>query len=135
MKSGRIAIILVLSLLVLLPIITTVQAKETFTYSSKGKRDPFIPLIGDTYVLSNMEELELSELVLEGVIYDPQNVSYALINGKTLEVGHIIGGFKIVRVFEGGVVVEKEGSHNTLRIKIKDNELASGKKGEGKRVS
>ncbi|MDD5084719.1 MAG: hypothetical protein PHE61_01595 [Candidatus Omnitrophica bacterium] len=127
MKSSKIIVILILSSLLTLPIIMTVQAKETFTYSSKGKRDPFVPLIGDAYVLSNMEELELSELVLEGVIHDPQNVSYALINGKTLEVGHIVGGFKIVRIFEGGVVVEKEGNQNTLKIKTKENEPGDGR--------
>lgn len=97
--------------------ITVVRAEEEFVYDSKGKRDPFVPLIGEAYVLSDAEDLELSELILEGVIFDPASTSFVLINGKTLEEGHVIGGFVIVRIFEDGVVVEKADSQHTLRIK------------------
>ena len=118
-----IILLLILSLIAILPIIKAVQAKEVFTYDSKGKRDPFVPLIGEAYVLSEVEELELSELILEGIIYDPKDVSYVLINGKTLEVAHIIGGFKIIRIFHDGVVVEKNGNQNTLKLKLKESEV------------
>ena len=119
-KIAALLALISLSLFAGLSIYETALASNGSAYDSKGKRDPFTPLIGEAYVLSEAEDLDISELILEGVIYHPSHDSYVLINGKTLQEGHIIGGFTIVRIIEDGVILEKEGGQHTLRMKTQE---------------
>lgn len=86
------------------------QSAEPF-YSAKGKRDPFVPLV----TLSSREPASLigvqnaNEVMLEGVIYDPNGQSLALISGSLLKEGQQLGGIKVVKVKPNGVQVSING--------------------------
>lgn len=88
-----------------------------FTYASKGKRDPFIPL---PYVVSKASgPASLDEFRLEGIIYDPSKDSLAVINGKVLRQGENVGPYTIQEIRKNSVSLRKGGEIFTLRLKAK----------------
>lgn len=90
---------------------------QEFTYDSRGRRDPFAPLIrgkGET------EEVPVAKAFgqfrLEGIIYDPGG-SLAVINGKVLREGDVITGYKVRQIQKTSVSLSKEGESFTLNLK------------------
>ena len=59
-------------------------ATDEITYDAGKRRDPFVPI--------SMEDRDLassSGIKLEGIIYDPDNRSMVILNGKTYQIGDI----------------------------------------------
>ena len=74
-----------------------------FFYDDKGKRDPFIPLIGKDSRFLFEEAVESVEgIYLEGVILDPAGESLVIINSEIVKCGETIGGFELKEIREGG---------------------------------
>lgn len=74
----------------------TVEGEE-HSYESKGKRDPFIPLItSKTKIATGLEDVQtIDDIVLEGIFWDPRGGSIAVINGVLLKEGQQVGSVKI----------------------------------------
>jgi hypothetical protein len=93
-------------------------AQEEFTYDAKNKRDPFIPLVtADGRILKLDQEETVSGLSLEGIIYDKNGLSYAIVNGEIVKIGDKIGGYQVLRIEEKRVIFIKEGQPTQVELK------------------
>jgi hypothetical protein len=75
-------------------------AQEAFTYAAGGKRNPFIPLVSKDGNLMKLEKEEKNEsdLLVDGIVYDKQGISFALVNGKVARVGDYVGVYRVLKI-------------------------------------
>lgn len=95
------------------------QAKDgAFTYDSHGRRDPFWPLIssGGTIIIYD-GDVDFSDMILEGIIYDPKGERLAIINARVVKVSDDIGGFLVSSITPDHVVLRKDGRDFILKQK------------------
>jgi hypothetical protein len=93
-------------------------AQEEFAYDSKGKRDPFIPLVTpDGRLLKLEQEQTRGELSLEGIIYDKNGVSYAIVNGDIVKVGDAAGNYQVLKIEKNKVIFIKDGEPSEIELK------------------
>ena len=86
-------------------------AQDDFIYQSKGKRNPFIALVGSDgrlIKLDKEEEKGSSGLAIDGIIYDKQGISYALAGGKVVGVGDHVGDYRVLKIEKDRVVFIKD---------------------------
>ena len=86
-------------------------ADTDFIYDAKGKRNPFIPLVtneGRLIKLDREDEKTSSDLVVDGIIYDKQGLSYAIINAQVVGVGDYVGEYRVLKVEPDKVVLLKQ---------------------------
>ncbi len=85
-------------------------AQEEFIYDSKGKRNPFIPLVtSDGRLLKLDKEEGKASLLIEGVIYGEHGLSYAIVNGTVVKIGDKIGDYQVLKIEKKRIVFIKEG--------------------------
>ncbi len=93
------------------------QAKEgEFSYNSNDKRDPFSPLVssdgrilfGARTAAAQPEQPEM-KMALEGVIWDPEGKSLAIINGTPVKEQERILGLQVLKIKKDSVILQKEG--------------------------
>jgi len=86
-------------------------AQEQFVYDAKGKRNPFIPLVTPDGRLVKLEQgFSKTGLSLEGVIYDANGISYAIVNGEVVKIGDIAGdNYQVLKIEQDKVIFIKEG--------------------------
>lgn len=111
---------ILLSVFLVCTLIAFGQEEQSFIYDDKGKRDPFLPLVGkdgrfllDTGLTYSFDELELS-----GILWDPQGKSSALINDQIVTRGESVYGFKIKTITKDSVIFSKEGKEYILKLSI-----------------
>lgn len=93
-------------------------AEEQFIYDSKNKRDPFVPLVtSDGRLLKLEEEVASAALLLEGIIYDKNGLSYAIVNGEIVKIGDQVGGYQILKIEKNKVVFIKGGQLTEVELK------------------
>ena len=74
---------------------------EDFVYNSKGKRDPFSPLIGEGAVYEVKQVVDINsigDVSLEGILYDEKGSSSVILNGMVLKEGDKIGAVVIDKI-------------------------------------
>jgi len=89
-----------------------------FTYDSKGKRDPFVPLVGGE-LSAVAPETFAGEFRLEGIILDPREGSLAIINGKVVREGDTLVGYRVDKIKKSSVLMSKEEEVFTLSLTSK----------------
>ena len=86
-------------------------AAQEKLYDAAGKRDPFVPpyasSAGVTAGLVSVETID--ELVVEGIIYDPKNGSFTVLNGSLLKQGELSGNVKVLDIQPDKVFVSVNG--------------------------
>jgi len=96
-------------------------AQEQFVYDSKGKRDPFIPLVTPDGRLLKLEQEEgVAGLLLEGIIYDKNGTSCAIVNSEIVRIGDKVGEFQVLKIEEKRVIFIKEGQ--IIEVELKKEE-------------
>lgn len=104
--------------IVALPTAFLLAQGTTFTYNDHGRRDPFWPLISPSgAILIYDANVTFSDMILEGIIYDPQGEKLAIINTKVVKAEDNVGGFFVVKIEPNYVVLSKDGQEFTLRSK------------------
>ena len=99
--------IIILALLLLTGV---TSAEDNFSYDSKGKRDPFIPLVSeggyasDAYGIGNVKDVRL-----EGIVWDKDNGSVAIINGEIVREGQSVGAIKVLAIEKDAVIFDVGG--------------------------
>ncbi|MBF0253446.1 MAG: hypothetical protein HQL29_06500 [Candidatus Omnitrophica bacterium] len=86
-----------------------------FVYQSAGKRDPFVPLLGDaaTRTVSGIKGIIGKEdLTLQGVLVAADGSKQAIVNGEIISEGDSVGNVLIVAI-----------SDNTVRVRFKESEF------------
>jgi len=93
-------------------------AQEQFVYDAAGKRDPFIPLVTPDGRLLDLDmEKVKGALNVEGIIYDKNGVSYAIINGAVMTIGDSVDGSRLLKIEEDKVILIKDGDQFQLELK------------------
>lgn len=110
---------LIIPVLICLFLFSILSAQEEFKYNSQCRRDPFIPLVTSDGRLLNpeSEQNNKQELTLEGIIYDKNGVSYAIVNGLVAKVGEKIGEFQVLRINNNKVTFIKNGQLSEIKLK------------------
>ncbi|MBI3332568.1 MAG: hypothetical protein HYZ93_00555, partial [Candidatus Omnitrophica bacterium] len=91
-------------------------------YQAKGKRDPFVPLLtseGQRIRPPGLDEeaaTGLTGLILQGIIFDRQSESYAIINGRIVRPRERFDGMELLQVEPGAVTVLVEGQPHRLTL-------------------
>lgn len=77
-------------------------AEEEFVYDSKGRRDPFAPLITQSArVSTGLENVQtVEDIILEGIVWDAHGDSIAILNGVIVSEGQQVGNVKILDINE-----------------------------------
>ncbi|MFA5373799.1 MAG: hypothetical protein WC354_06435, partial [Candidatus Omnitrophota bacterium] len=107
LKNKRgIPVILFLSALIF-PASGIAAGQEDFVYNPAGKRDPFIQLVTPDGRFQKLEADEArgtdSHLKLEGIMYDPEGVSFAIVNGLVVKELDEVDGSRVVSIGERSV--------------------------------
>ena len=89
-------------------------AETEIRYDSGGRRDPFVPLSGENNTLVTPTS---SGVRLEGVIYDPEGRSMAILNGKSYQKGEAVGDATVVKILKDRVVISVGNEEKTLRLR------------------
>lgn len=97
-------------------------AEEQFKYDSRGRRDPFTPLVTKEgrVIIPSVEEyadIPLENMKLEGILWDPQGESSAILNGKIVRVGTVIGDYEIKEILHSHIIVVKGDETVLLRLR------------------
>jgi len=98
--------------------------QDEFVYDSKGKRNPFIPLVtaeGRLLKLDKQDIASLGGLTIEGIIYDKLGRSFAIVNTEVVGIGDIVGDYQVLKIFENKVVFIKDGE--PLEVELTKEEL------------
>ena len=74
---------------------------EEMSYDTASQRDPFVPLIGPGAMRSDAGR---DAFAVEGIIFDPNGGSYAVIAGEIYREGEEISGSKVVKIMPDRVV-------------------------------
>ena len=100
---------------ILVFLLTPIAFADTkISYDSGGRRDPFVPLSGENNTLVTPTS---SGVKLEGIIYDPEGRSMAILNGKTYQKGESVGDATVVKIFKDHVVILVREEEKTLRLR------------------
>lgn len=98
-------------------------AQDEFLYDPKGKRNPFIPLVtSDGRLLKLDKEETAGDLAIEGIIYDKNGRSYAIVNGIIAEVGGFVDDYQVLKIEENKIIFVKEGQIKEVEFKKGENQ-------------
>ena len=94
------------------------KQSEPFRYDSKGRRDPFLPLVRDGRIVSRMGDSDrASETpILYGILWDPGGKSIALINDGEVKVGDRVNDYEVKEIRPDAVVLSNGGEPVVLQI-------------------
>lgn len=92
----------------------TVHA-EDISYSSGDRRDPFMPLIGpDGAVKVGRAK---SDLIIEGIIFDPKEGSLVLISNNFYKEGDQVQNANIISIFKDRIVLAENDEEKVLWLR------------------
>ncbi len=116
--KGQIIPIFILLTLCFLSLSSILLAQEEkVIYDDKGIRDPFIALVTpDGRLLSLEPASSESKIILEGITYDKNGYSYAIINNKVVGVGDYILGYAVFKIEKEKVILLKDNKFVEYRI-------------------
>lgn len=92
-------------------------AQQESKYDALGKRDPFIPLVTPDGRLLKLEEREGGNILsLEGVIYDKNGLSYAIVNNGIVKIGDKVGDYQVLKIEKNRVIFVKDGEPTVVEF-------------------
>lgn len=91
---------------------------DSFKYEPRGKRDPFVPLIGqDKNVIAALADVtSVEDLKLEGIAVGAKNKKTAIINGEIVKEGQRAGSIEIKKIAAGSVELLMGGKPHILKL-------------------
>lgn len=94
------------------------SSKDEFKYTSKGKRDPFVPLIGQDRAKGNGLDgiTSIQDVFLEGIAVGPKGRNIAIMNGQMVKDGDKFGNLLIKKIDQRSVNLSLEGKDYTLQL-------------------
>jgi len=92
-------------------------AQEDFVYDSEGRRDPFLVLVTPDGRLLKLDQEAKKGLMLEGIIYDKNSLSYAIVNGTIVRVGEKVEDYQVLKIEKNKVLFIKKGQITEIQLK------------------
>lgn len=77
--------------------------------AQEGRVDPFLPLVSGDGKLLNLNKDGHQQLEVNGIIYDKEGESFAIVNSAVVKARDCIGEYKVLRIEEDRVIFEKGG--------------------------
>lgn len=103
----------------------TACGQDEFVYDSKGKRNPFIPLVTPEGRLLKLDKQEIASpggLLIEGIIYDKLGRSFAIVNATVVGIGDSVGNCRVLKIYDNKVVFIKDGEPFEVSLTKKEAE-------------
>lgn len=100
-------------------IITVSSEAGTFKYDPHGKRDPFVPLIGQERPSASVSFAEIASIDdarLEGIATGQYGTRTAIINGEMVREGFKAGEVEVKKIGKDSVVILLSGKDYTLKL-------------------
>ncbi|MFC1805073.1 hypothetical protein ACFLZ3_04540 [Candidatus Omnitrophota bacterium] len=114
--------VLIAALFVFSLFIAQLSAQDEFVYDPQGRRDPFTSLVTpDGRLLKLEERSSVSGLLLEGIIYDEQGASYAIVNGEVVKAGDEAGDYQVFKIEEKNVIFIKDGQPVAVELEEEES--------------
>lgn len=116
-NNQKVFLIFVLGLVI---VNCSAMSEETaFKYESRGRRDPFVPLVGVAGVgtvggLHGVSSID--DISFQGVVLSPDGKKAAIINGEIFKEGDIIGRVQVVSVGENEVTLKIDERTHRLTL-------------------
>jgi hypothetical protein len=103
--------------------------KAAAAYDAKGKRDPFVPLIGQerSSGADLASVVSVDDLKLEGIAAGAKGRQVAIINGQMVKESDKFGAIVIKNITPRSVRLSIEGKDYTLDLQEPEKENAGGK--------
>ncbi len=101
-------------------VVTTAFAgdNKAFVYNEHGKRDPLAPLVSPSgTIISYDSDITATDMVLEGVVLDARGKNLAIINGKIVKPGDLVGSYTVESIANDRVDLAQ--GQERLIIKLK----------------
>lgn len=108
-------------------------APSNAAYDSQGKRDPFVALVSKEgrFVMPVSTQAEkkedqktnITDLNLQGIMYDTSGTSIVVINGELLKTGESLGPVTIKEITQNYVAVVMENKEYILNLYEGGDEL------------
>jgi len=92
-------------------------------YEARGKRDPFVPLLGQgkaSAVPSLADVITVDDLFLAGIARDGSGKARAFLNGELVGEGAVVGVVEIVTIESKGVTLLVGGKEYTITLLDKE---------------
>ena len=91
---------------------------EAFQYESKGKRDPFVPLVGaEKPTAARLADVtSIEDMKLEGIATGAKGEAVAIINGELVKTGEKVGDITITSVTKSSVTLNIGGKVHELKL-------------------
>jgi len=117
-------IAVVLFILVIISTSSFLFGQGIFKYDPHSKRDPFIPLVDrEGNLLPEIRPVSgVVELNLEGILWDNEGESYAVISGIVLRVGDMFGDYKVIKIERKRVILTRAGEEVTINLSSEEEE-------------
>ncbi|MBU2541042.1 MAG: hypothetical protein KJ593_03975 [Candidatus Omnitrophica bacterium] len=78
-----------------------------FTYTIHNERDPFLPFVTpDGYIVNLQAQTEIADINLEGIIFDAQGRSLAVINGDVIAENEFVGEFQLKEIKKDKIILQ-----------------------------
>ncbi|MBU1061701.1 MAG: general secretion pathway protein GspB, partial [Candidatus Omnitrophica bacterium] len=92
--------------------------EQCFKYDSGRKRDPFVPLVSKDgiYVSDAYGIKSIKDIRLEGIVWEVEKPSIAIINGEIVGEGAEIGVIKVLKIERDSVVFDVDGQ--AVRVEL-----------------
>jgi len=124
-------LVIIAALSVLAPCVCCSEGLDGgFTYDSKGRRDPLIPLVGqERGAGAGLESVaSFDDLKLEGIAVGARGKQVAIINGQMVKEKDKFGALLIKKISRKSVELSIEGRDHTLILQESEKDNAVGKK-------
>ena len=98
-------------------LVVSYAEEEPFVYQ-RNSRDPFVPWVTPEGKLIRWEGAfgNLEDVVLEGILWDPEGGSVAMMNGRIVHRGERIGRFEVGTITKDEVTLKAGEEVYTLRF-------------------
>jgi hypothetical protein len=107
----------ILNLLIIVSISDAQEIKK-FQYDDHGKRDPFLSLVSPSGTILNYDnDIEMSDLSLQGVMAGADGQNIAIVNGKVLKINDKIGEFVVDEINPDNILLRKGEQELILKLK------------------
>ncbi len=87
-----------------------------FVYNDQGRPDPFLPQVSPAGAVITAD-LTTNDMVLEGIVVDAQGNNMAILNGKIVKKGDVVGLYTVAEVRSDNVELNKNGERFTVKLK------------------
>ncbi|MFH1504156.1 MAG: hypothetical protein ABIH08_02035 [Candidatus Omnitrophota bacterium] len=112
MRDNKRKVILFLGVFFSFVLVFCLSLQECFSYEG---RDPFSPLVSKGGMILIAEEMEISGLALDGIIYS-QGESLTVINNEILKEGDSLGEYRVIKIKEREVILRTDKEEFILKL-------------------